>query len=89
MIQSTTTLGMPDEITPRAQTLAALKHILSTRPLALATDPITVDHDTFVHAEAELATIMKERGYSSIARRAEISQRNFLFYGVPVICEGE
>lgn len=80
------TPDIPDVVTPTVPTLVDISRLIMARgPSKL---PLSVDRVAFKDGEAEMLAVNQKRGFGSIAR-ASIPERNFLFLGVTVVCEGE
>lgn len=75
-----------DHITPMAATLAMLCEAINERPLSIRGEPLMVDDGTYAAAETEMLAIRKARGYSDLGR-AQLPNRNFLLFGVPIVAE--
>lgn len=75
-----------DRLTPSIPTLSALTQQIRGRRVLFPGEPVIVDPRTYKAGEDEMIAIYKERGYSTLAR-ADIPQRNFILFGVPIVCE--
>ena len=71
-----------DEITPSVPTLAGLTARLNCNGGL----PICVDRETYVQAESEMVEVRRLRGFSWI-ETSTLPQRNFLLFGIPIVCE--
>jgi hypothetical protein len=74
-----------DEVSPVMPTIAMCVRLLEQR--GFDDEPLTLSEGSYAAAESEMADLYRKRGYSGIAR-AQIPQRNFLLFGVPIIAEG-
>jgi hypothetical protein len=79
--------ALEDEVTPNAPTLAMLCETIAHRAPVFDGEAVIVDDGTYEAAESEMKAIFLRRGYSDIAR-AQLSNRNFLLFGIP-ICRGD
>lgn len=68
-----------DDITPSVPRLAELAGRMTGLPLC-------IDRQLYMEAEAEMVEIRRQRGYGWI-ETASLPQRNFLLFGIPVVCE--
>lgn len=75
-----------DEVTSTVPTLAALMDRIGERQPWAVQDELPVDAETFARAEKEMKSVRAKRGYSDLPR-ADLPQKNFLLFGVPVVCE--
>lgn len=71
-----------DSVTPQSAALAEICALSKCCP----SQGVRVPAELFEAAEAEMTEIMRQRGYSDIGRAQMIAERNFLLFGVPVIC---
>ena len=74
-----------DTIATSSPTLARLTQILSERRVDT---PFYVDPITYEAAESEMKEILLKRGYSEIVP-ANLQQRNFRLFGVPIVREDD
>lgn len=68
-----------DAISPVARAIAAIAARMH------GDGPVFANKIEFEAAEKEMSALYEARGYSTI-QRADLPQRNFLLFGVPVIC---
>lgn len=73
------TAEIEDRVTPSIPRLAELTQRLTGRPLC-------IDRVIYLEAEAEMLSLRKRRGFNWI-ETAQIPQRNFLLFGIPIVCE--
>ncbi len=84
-----------DETTPQAQTLADIRRCMLDRPPVLQAEPLQIDPRTFDEAEKEMMALLEKRGFMHrdgrnnvvLIQRADIPERNFLLFGIPVVCQ--
>ena len=75
-----------DDVTPQIPALVQIQNRLLGRPLFAAQLPLNVERELYEIAEQEMRWRMKDRGYANLAH-ANLFSRNFLFNGVPIVCE--
>lgn len=81
------TPAIEDEVSPHLPTIAMLCRLIEQRGV-FCDEPLWLNEGSYAAAEAEMKHVIRERGFSEIAR-ASIPQRNFLLLGIPVMVEGE
>lgn len=64
--------------------LAAVENLVCNRPVWWGQEPIAVLPDLFAEAEAEMATVMRERGLP-VPRDKSYKNENFRMFGVTVL----
>lgn len=73
------TAEIEDEVTPQVPRLAELTRRLIGLPLC-------INRALYEEAEAEMLALRKQRGFNWI-ETAQLPQRNFLLFGIPIVCE--
>lgn len=79
------TQAAEDTTAAEAPTLARLVEILSNRRVDT---PLIIDPITYEAAETEMKELLRKRGYSEIVP-ANLPQRNFRLFGVPIVREDD
>jgi hypothetical protein len=75
-----------DSVTPTVPTLSALTQQIIERRVLFPGEPMIVDPRTYKAAEDEMLQVQRTRGYLALSV-ANIPQRNFILFGVPIVCE--
>lgn len=68
-----------------APALAQVRRLVMTRPPWFSDRPLAVDEDLWHAASAEMAEVMRQRGFS--LPRANLSEDNFLLHGTAIVRE--